>query len=334
LAEDIEALGHIVWFDKELRDGQTWWDQILTKVRNCDVFIFALDPMALSSTACKREYGYAADLGKPILPVLAAEGVSTSLLPPALSQIQFVDYRKQDRDAFHRLARAIKTLPPAKPFPEPLPLPPEVPISYLGRLAEQIETTPTLSFEQQSGLVADLKNSLRDPEIADDAYALLAKLRRRRDLFATIAEEIDELVRNIRKVPEEPKRDAQQHEKARSDVPAEPEKKSPGTQRNQHPSIQQSLTEASRSATPCQRMIAAPFGGLLGTTFGLAMELWMYGVSHAWVLLPGAGGAIAGALSGTHKQGLVKVGVGAALGWFLMAIVYALPGYALPAWKP
>jgi hypothetical protein len=76
-------------------------------------------------------------------------------------------------------------------------------------------------------------------------------------------------------------------------------------------------------------MIAAPFGGLLGTTFGLAMELWMYGVSHAWVLLPGAGGAIAGALSGTHKQGLVKVGVGAALGWFLMAIVYALPGYGI-----
>jgi len=32
-------------------------------------------------------------------------------LPPALGQIQFVDYRKQDRNAAFRLARAITTVP-------------------------------------------------------------------------------------------------------------------------------------------------------------------------------------------------------------------------------
>ena len=124
LADDIEALGHTVWFDQELSGGQVWWDKILATVRDCDVFVFVLNPEALNSTACKREYGYATDLGKPVLPVLVAEGVSVNLLPPALSQIQFVDYRKQDRDAALRLARALAAVPPTKPLPDPLPPPP------------------------------------------------------------------------------------------------------------------------------------------------------------------------------------------------------------------
>src|SRR5262245_55378833 len=111
LAEDIEALGNTVWFDQELSGGQVWWDQILAKVRNCDVFVFVLDPESLNSTACKSEYGYAANLGKPILPVLISDGVSTNLLPKALAEIQFVDYRKQDRSAAFSLSRALATLP-------------------------------------------------------------------------------------------------------------------------------------------------------------------------------------------------------------------------------
>jgi TIR domain len=136
LVNAIEALGHTVWFDQELIGGQAWWDQILATVRGCDVFVFVLDPASLNSTACKREYSYAAALGKPIVPVLVSEGVSINLLPSALSQIQFVDYRKLDHHAALRLARACTAVPPAQPLPDPLPLPPEAPISYLGGLTE------------------------------------------------------------------------------------------------------------------------------------------------------------------------------------------------------
>jgi hypothetical protein len=131
LANDIEALGHTAWFDQELSGGQIWWDQILATIRNCDVFVFVLDSEAMNSSACKSEYSYAADLGKSILPVLVSEGVSTKLLPPALSQIQFVDYRKRERDDVLRLARAFTTVPPPNPLPDPLPPAPEVPLSYL-----------------------------------------------------------------------------------------------------------------------------------------------------------------------------------------------------------
>jgi hypothetical protein len=198
LVEDVEALGHTVWFDQELSGGQAWWDQILSMIRRCDLFVFVLDSAALNSVACKREYGYAADLQKPILPILVSEGISINLLPPALSQIEFVDYRNQDRTAALRLGRAFNAVPPPAPLPDPLPVPPEVPLSYLGSLGAKLETTSLLTFEEQSVLLFDLKRALRDPETADDTRTLLKNFRKRRDLFAGVAEEIDELFEGLR----------------------------------------------------------------------------------------------------------------------------------------
>jgi len=201
LVDDIKLLGHTAWFDQELSGGQVWWDQILEEIRNNDVFVFVLSPESLSSTACKLEYRYAAELRKTILPVLIAEGISTNLLPPALLQIQFVDYLKRDRNAAFRLAKALATVPLSPSLPSPLPSQPEVPVSYLGSFIELIEATSTLSYEKQSALVVDLKISFRDQITTNDARILLEKLRHRRDLFATIAEEIDELLGSTIQAP-------------------------------------------------------------------------------------------------------------------------------------
>ncbi len=88
LAEDLRALGNTVWWDEELSAGQIWWDRILDQIRRCDVFVFALSPTALDSHACRREWEYAAVLGKPILPVLVTEGVGATPLPPVLATIR------------------------------------------------------------------------------------------------------------------------------------------------------------------------------------------------------------------------------------------------------
>ncbi len=193
LAGDMEALGHTVWFDQELSGGQIWWDRILATIRDCDAVALVLDQDTLNSTACQLEYGYAADLGKPILPLLAADNVSTNLLPRTLSLIQYVDYRTPDRDAALRLARAFTGLPAARPLPDPLPVPPEAPLSYLGTLGERISKVAPLSYEEQSALVVDLKRALHARDTGDDARTLLRQLRSRRDLFAAIAEEIDSI---------------------------------------------------------------------------------------------------------------------------------------------
>jgi hypothetical protein len=194
LAKDLRDLGHAVWMDQELTGGQAWWDQILANIRACELFVFVLSSASLYSTACQREYGYAADLNRPILPVLVRDGLSSSVLPPALSQVQFLDFRARHVEAIIALARALQSLPLGQPLPDPLPAPPEVPLSYLASLSLQIESPATLSLAEQSRLVLELKSALRDSTTRQDARTLWARLRARRDLLATIAEEMDEVV--------------------------------------------------------------------------------------------------------------------------------------------
>lgn len=327
LANDLRELGHVVWFDRELSGGQSWWNEILGTVRRCDVFVFVLTPQALSSTACTREYGYAAALRKPILPVLVSDGVSTNLLPPALSQIHFVDYRTHDRAAGFRLARALASLPPPGPLPDPLPAAPEVPTSYLGGLNEQIEGASILTHEQQSGLLVDLRRGLRDPETAEDSRALLKRLRRRRDLLATIAEEIDELLQKDRgatapaavgatltdRLPR-----GELHEKtAESKRPTEQEPRSPQVAPAPPVPIREGMTRR-------ERLMGAIGGAVLGAVVPVIALSTASSNDAFFVVVVGAiAGAIAGTLSGKRRRRIVAALVGAAVGWLGVSWWYA-----------
>ena len=193
LADDLRALDNAVWLDENVSGGQTWWNHILDQIRTCDVFVFALSPDALDSLACRRESEYADALGKPILPILLT-GDAPRLLPPVLAAIQYVDFRDQTREALLRLARALNSLPATPPLPDPLPTPPEAPISYINQLAAEVTAGAPLHADRQSTLVLELKQSLNDSGTADDARALLKQLRSRRDLLARTAGEIDEVL--------------------------------------------------------------------------------------------------------------------------------------------
>lgn len=344
LASDIRALGHEAWFDQELTGGQAWWDQILSTVRNCDVFVFVLTPQSLHSIACMGEYGYAAALRRPILPVLVADGVSTNLLPPVLSQIQFVDYRNQDRDSALRLARALATIQRPGPLPDPLPEPPDVPISYLGGITAQIETRSTLSYEQQSAVVVDLRRGLRDPETVDDARALLARLRKRRDLLATIADEVDELLRSVAPASlTEPRvapiSTAQTHQLDRP----------PSIVRDagRLEAMEGQVAHGSSEADPDQARMRkghikfAVAGAILGLAIGIIPIVKEHEITLlAWALVPGIGLAIAGAISGPRRIVLALAVGCAVLGWYgsiavggdknwAAAILLGIPGGAI-----
>jgi hypothetical protein len=195
LAKDIQDLGHSVWLDQELTGGQTWWEQILSKVQRCDVFIFALSPESLDSTACNREWDYAHKLNKRILPVLVTD-ISQNLLPSELSIIQFVDYRKpHEKQVAFILNKALQNLPPPQPLPNPLPEAPEVPISYLSNLKDEIENLPS-DFDSQIALYHRLKDNLGNVDEYQDTRELLIKLKGHEDLLAKVAREIDVLLAN------------------------------------------------------------------------------------------------------------------------------------------
>ena len=191
LAEELEALGHQVWFDQDLTGGHRWWDSILAQIRECSLFVFALTPESLESHACRKELDYAKRLNREILPILMAEEVNVSLLPRCLAEIQYVDYRRQDRQTAFALIRSINRMPAPAPLPDPLPEAPAAPGSHLGEMKERIDSTGELNIEEQIATVFKLKEEIRVGRSPDEARGLLRRLRERDDLRAKVAKEIE-----------------------------------------------------------------------------------------------------------------------------------------------
>jgi hypothetical protein len=328
LATDVEALAHTVWFDGDLSGGNAWWNQILAQIRDCQVFMVALSPESLDSVACKRELGYAADLGKPILPILIAEGVALQLLPPKLSQIHYVDYREPDRTSAFHLARALSALPAAPAIPDPLPEPPAAPVSYIGGIAEQIANATSLTDKDQSALLVDLRRSLRDRETAADARKLLERLRKRDDLLAKIGDEIDDLLETQPKAPGGPP-DRSDRGTARQEAEASArteEAVSAGTSRETGlVSPPRTSTVSATAPQALERFKCAMYGLFIGFALGMAIAAAGFG----GLMIPMAmtvGGTVAGAISAMRLH-VMRVAIGGGvLGGIAAVVIASLAG--------
>lgn len=223
LIQDLNAVGVNTWHDQTLTGGQRWWDNILQNIRDCDIFVFALSPQSLDSEACKSELSYVAKLGKPILPVLVAEGVNINLLSHPLAEIQVTDCRSGDKQAVFALMKSIFATNAAPALPDPLPEPPAVPLSYMSNLSERIDSSLPMSAQDQITLLFELEQELDDANSRTEVRDLLLRLRRRDDLLAKISNKIDEALATLddleKKVAEIPtKRDKRKREEQ---VPAQ-----------------------------------------------------------------------------------------------------------------
>ena len=119
LIRDLDALGYQTWVDSSLRGGQTWWEEILRRIAESDVFVAIVSAHTLNSVACQRELKWALALNKPVLPV-AVERLPQAL-PLTLSIRQIVDYSTSGKEAAFALAGALGTLPAAPPAAVQLP---------------------------------------------------------------------------------------------------------------------------------------------------------------------------------------------------------------------
>jgi hypothetical protein len=196
LIQDLTDDGHEIWFDQHLRGGQKWWDNILSEIRHCEVFVAALTLASLESKACQRELNYARDLQRIMLPVRLSDKVLPGSLPPNLSELQWVDYSDRNIGALKSLQRTLRRLPNVPPLPEPLPEPPPVPISPLHNLRTKI-TSESLTREDQIQLVFELRSQFEKGENANEIVDLLQRLKSRGDLFVSVLHEVDRLLRQI-----------------------------------------------------------------------------------------------------------------------------------------
>ena len=185
IATQLDQMGQHVWHDRELSGGQEWWDTILDQIRGCDCFVFLLCEDALTSRACRAELDYAHATGRSILPLVVGPPVPDAVLPRYLSRLQHIEVGN-----VMAVARALLNLPASHPLPDPLPEPPPVPISYLDELAAVLDQ-PELPMAEQRDLVGALRHRLTSGEDPEAAVSLLHRLRRRPDVSAAVAQDID-----------------------------------------------------------------------------------------------------------------------------------------------
>ncbi len=204
LAKDLGSIGHTVWFDHELqnRGGQSWWDAILEQIRQAQLFVFALTPESLVSEPCSREYGYAADLKKQILPVRLVP-MKTDTLPPALLQIQWVDYLDA-ASGIRILTESIDHLPTPPALPKKLPTPPPAPIPLINELWARGTRREEIPASEQMTLLAEVEVLIFDGQNLETVQQLLRQMQVRRDISRMAHQKIDMLINQFFAAPPEP----------------------------------------------------------------------------------------------------------------------------------
>ena len=193
LVNHLKESGYEVWHDQNLTGGQKWWDNIVSQIRDCDIFLFAVSADSIDSEACRSELSYAVALGKPALPVLIAENVQMQNLASPLSELQAVDYRRPDITAALLLIKAINTSPASR-LPNPLPAPPAAPVSYLGGLSDKIDASRRLGDEDQFALCTQLAIAKSKGHSAGEISGMATRLLKRPELLASAKEQIQQIL--------------------------------------------------------------------------------------------------------------------------------------------
>ncbi len=187
LADDLELMDHVVWFDRELanRGGHEWWKEILPEIEACDCFLYALSVHSRPdrSEPCKREHGYARALGKPIL-AIRLDNDPVQYLPKDLQLAQLLAFQERSRPQLKAIKESLKGLPSAPDLPQNyLELRPEVPLNPVGILHDRI-TNMSHEPRQQRDLILDIEEIADDDRYAAQVPELWQRLLKRDDVLS------------------------------------------------------------------------------------------------------------------------------------------------------
>jgi len=200
IVDNLETLGFEVWYDQELKTGVKWWKEILLKIREADIFIFMMSEKSLKSIACTKEWNYAKDLKKPILPILISKNVIHEVIPGELRARNILNYKlKLIENEANWIKLLSKNLHGRKEkivdMPTPLPAEPSSPMSsnelcdINSRLMED-----TLSLEEQKEMISNLREILYNSSDTKGAIASLKDMQSKPWISVSISQEIQDLL--------------------------------------------------------------------------------------------------------------------------------------------
>ncbi len=188
----LTKFGHQCWMDERLEGGDEWWQSILQAIQWCDVYIPLLSPNFVTSEACQLELTYAIELQRPLVPTHVAGELGKRGFVPAVSERQWIDLRQADGDAEGAIVRSVTKLPAAPGLPNPLPSPPQVPISYTLEI-RGVLARPTLDRESQEWVLGQVDIRSQRAEEPQDLIELLDELQRHDSFLNALASRRDHL---------------------------------------------------------------------------------------------------------------------------------------------
>ena len=122
LAERLESAGIAVWYDREIRAGEVWSEELQTNILKADSVLVVLSPNSVRSRFVIGECEFAERNTKHIVPLVIGDLKETEI-PLWILHRSYVDARK-DYDPLPDLRRSLSSLQagrsvPSKPTPRP-----------------------------------------------------------------------------------------------------------------------------------------------------------------------------------------------------------------------
>ncbi len=82
------------WYDHRLVPATRWWDECLSRLNWCNVFVYLMSKESLASNSCRKEYFIALETKRVILPILIDPTLNPDTdIPTELQEIHYVDMR-------------------------------------------------------------------------------------------------------------------------------------------------------------------------------------------------------------------------------------------------
>ncbi|MEO6188557.1 MAG: hypothetical protein ABIO82_03370, partial [Ginsengibacter sp.] len=176
------------------------------------------------------------------------------------------------------------------------------------------------------------KRSLSDNDVEFDARILLKRLRKRRDLFAAIADDIDELLDSLKKMTVSDI-DPIQHVKPAPEKPLSEEELSKRDNNEEvikGPAQSSPMSDSEIQGKPSQRqqLKGVMILGVSAMILGITVDYLMYGAPAFPFLLPIiAGGIIAGFICGGNTYRIIGAIIGMSIALYFFRIFYV--GYLI-----
>ncbi len=99
--------GFPLWQDlADLEGGRDWWLQITDAIDHVEFLVLVMTPAALGSEYVRREWRYARQQGKCVIPVIGAKGIDFDSLPGWMRRAHFVD--PDEPDQWRRFVRTLE----------------------------------------------------------------------------------------------------------------------------------------------------------------------------------------------------------------------------------